>query len=337
MGKSIDKRGRNHRSESVLFSMIQRLLYIKKLVPKPSRTTSGILFMVLHAFVLSVYYVAIKNLTSHMHPNQATFLCKFSILIAIIPWCFLGGFKKNIMTKKIWFHVARSAFSFMGSLCFVYAIAELNISDCTAISYLESIIILIIGCVYFKEKLTRAKVVAIVFCSIGMLLVIKPGFAKFNHYYIYLFLALIFWAINNMAIKVLVKTEHSKAQLFYVMLFSSLILLPLAIKEWQPITIEDAKYLSIVAICYLIHLIAFFKALKYAEISTVIPFDYTRIIIGGALGYFLFQELPDFNSIIGYGFICVGGLYLIYRDRKPKSISKKNKTILALENEYEKT
>jgi S-adenosylmethionine uptake transporter len=303
---------------------------------QPTKVISGIMLMLVHAIAMSILYVVSKKLTHSLHSHQVAFLYKIAILIAIIPWCFKGGLKKNLKTKKLGIHVARGSFSIMGSLCFFYALSEVDVLDAAAITYLEQILIVCIGILFFKEKLSQGKTVFIILSFIGGLLITKPGFQEFNKYYIYIFLALIFWAGNNITIKVLGRTEHSKTQLFYVMLFSSLISFPLALQVWQPLHFWHLKYLAVLAICYLIHASALFKAFKYADISTVMPFDYTRLIFTGILGYIIFHEVPDQYSVIGYTLISLGGLYLIQHEARKKYNHKLSKQKLnEIEANYE--
>lgn len=309
----------------------------KRLIQTPSKTISGILLMLLHALSMSILYVLSKKLTQSLHPFQVAFMYKFTILLAIIPWCFWGKYKKNLHTKKVGMHVARGTFSLLGTLCFFIAVSKLDVLDASAISYLDHIVVMLIGFLYFKEKVTNSKLVMIAMCGAGAFFIIKPGFVTFNIYYVYLFLALIFWALNCTVIKILGTTERSKAQIFYVMLFSSLFSLPLAMYEWHPIELWHFKYILAIALCYLIHTIAFFKAFKFADISTIMPFDYSRLIFTGLLGVVILHEVPDKYSIIGYTFIFLGGLYTIFSEAGRHRREKKLAQARALESEFGQT
>jgi S-adenosylmethionine uptake transporter len=220
-------------------------------------------------------------------------------------------------------HVARAAFSIMGTLCFVYALQGMATADAAAISYLQSLIVFFIGYLFFKEKLNTSKVIFIICGLSAAMLIMKPGFQKFSYYYIFMFFALLFWSGNSITIKVLGKTEKSKGQLFYVNLFSSMMALPLALEVWQPIEIWYWKYILALAVFYLLHSICIFKAFKYADISTVMPFDYTRLIFTALLGYTIFTEVPDKYSILGYCLIAFGGIYFIHDKAKEHSRKKK--------------
>lgn len=310
-----------------------------------SKTLAGIMFMLLNALCVSFTVIISKDLTRSLHPNQVLFLYKIAVLIMIVPWCFIGGVKRNLKTKKLGFHVARSAFSVIGHLCFLTALASnMNPLDVTALTYLEPIILMVIGATYFKEKFTNSKLMMIALSFVGAMFITRPSLLtdgalpKLNMNYIYITLALIFWAMNNLTVKILGKTEHTKAQIFYVMTFSAIFSLPLALQEWHPLETWHIKYLAILGTFQLLHSIAFFKALKHADISIVMPFDYCRLLFTGLLAYLVLNQVPNQYSIIGYVFITLGGMIFVRQEainyrRKNKKAKEEQEAIL--ESEYE--
>ena len=178
------------------------------------------------------------------------------------------------------------------------------------------------GILYFKEQLTKTKIFLLITGFTGAIFITKPGFNNFSFNYFFIFLALIFWAINNLSIKILGKTERGKAQLFYTMLIGSIFSLPLAIQNWQPIKFEYIKYIVLLALFHLIHVISFFKAFKFSDISAVMPLDYSRLIFTGILGYIFLQEVPDKYSILGCVLIMLGG-FLSIKNEARKNIRLK--------------
>jgi drug/metabolite transporter (DMT)-like permease len=302
---------------------------------KHNKSLSGILLMVLHAISMSILYLLSKNLSQSLHPFQVAFLYKLTILICVLPWCLQGNYKANLKTRRIGLHVARGTFSLLGTLCFFVGLSQVGMTNAAAITYLDHITVILIGFLYFKEKLSNSKLVMILFSLIGVLFIVKPGIGEFNYHYVYLFLAVIFWAMNCTVIKMLGSSERTKAQLFYVMLFSSIFSLPLALHEWKPIEPWHVKYIFAIAICYLIHAIAFFKALKYADISTVMPFDYCRLVFTGLLGIIFLNEVPDTYAVIGYLMIVFGGIYSINHETRKKHTKATPAESAKLEAEYE--
>lgn len=317
----------------------------------------GIGFMLLHAVSLSVLYALVKLLTKDLNSNMVVFLYKFMIFFFALPWCLWGGFK-TLKTDKIGLHLSRAFFSTMGSLCIFYAIKHIGLADVTAVTKLEQIILLIIGIFIFKEKITKTKIGVILASLVGALLIIRPDLfpfgpeAKhvskgFNQYYVFVFMTIFFWSINGTVIKLLGKTEKTKVQLFYVMLFSSIIAFPVSFMEWKTATtlwvidikypthlvsweslglkIEHLKYIAVLALCYFGHIVGFFKAFKHAELSVVVPLEYTRVVFAGVFGYLYFAETPSQISYLGYALIILGGIALFkaeHRKAKKKRLQE---------------
>ena len=74
--------------------------------------------------------------------------------------------------------------------------------------------------------------------------------------------------------------------------------------------------LVFLGILYFIHSITHFKALKHADLSLVVPFEYSRLVFAALLGYIMFDEVPTMVKAVGYAFIIGAGLYLIYSERR---------------------
>ncbi len=332
----------------------------------------GIIFMLINALSIAIVYAAAKELTKELSSSLVVFLYKFSILLVAIPWCMQNNFE-GFKTNRLKLHASRGFLSIMGSLCLYSAIPYIDLVDITAVGYIEQVILVIVGILYFKEKATNAKFIAIAVSFLGAMVVVYPDIVEFNsalvpsfmreeqpvpfnHYYIFVFLSIAFWATNCTVVKVLGRTEMTKVQLFYVMLFSSLWSFPMAFMKFEPawhvmgvdikvpvamlnisdlgLKLEHLKYIVLLAICYFVHSVAFFKAVKYADLSTVIPFDYSRIVFTGVLGYVFFMEEPVFGSYVGYALIVIAGVYLV-RSEALRKKKLKEQQVLQLEEEFE--
>jgi drug/metabolite transporter (DMT)-like permease len=339
----------------------------------------GIAMMLMHAVALSILYAVVKELTKELNSNMVVFLYKFSLFVSVIPWCIWRGLK-DLKTNRIWLHVFRGFLSVCGSLSMFYAIKHIGLSDVTAVAYLEQIILLIIGILYFKESATKTKFFVIIASFIGAILIIKPDYVlwlsntimgkhyelntNINSHYIFVFLAIGFWSLNSTVIKILGKTEKTKVQLFYVMLFSSIIAFPIAFMNWETVYhvtgALEIKYpnsfidfgnlgietthiglIAFIALCYFLHVIGHFKALKHAELSVVIPFEYSRLVFAGILGYIFFAEIPLTPSYFGYALIIGAGLILFKSERKKmkkkRAEETRNQQIREIESEFDQS
>jgi S-adenosylmethionine uptake transporter len=287
----------------------------------------GIIFMIIHAAAMSAVYITGKQLGKVISGDQIAFLYKFGVLICTIPLVLKDGVKKVLKTEKIKLHILRAIFSLLATICFYRGLLRVPALDATAITFIEPIIALLVGVIYFKESISTVKIFLVSLCFTGVLFVFKPGF-DFNRYYFFLIGALIFWAMNNLSIKILGKTEKTITTLFYVSLFTTIFAFPIAMRHsWSGFQIGYMKHVVIMTICHMIHMVCFFRALKLAEMSSVMPFDYTRLFFTGILAYTFLDETPDNYSIIGYILIATSGMMLIFYETK----RRKNKYVQVLE------
>ncbi len=307
--------------------------------------------MLVNAFATSMLYVVAKYLTGFISSNQVVFLYKFLVLVGLIPWILYDGIS-CLKTKKLKVHILRGIMSTGGALCFMYGMTKVDIASATALNKMEPILLMIVSALYFKEELGRSKIFAVVFSCIGMLFVVYPivTFANgniefsllsstkpsFNYNYLIILAGVLLWTINTSIVKVLGRTESNRTQLFYVSVISVLVAGPTALFEWSsvngiPVPASfDASFLSnltmpavglllCLGMLHFIHVACNFQSLKMAEMSVVAPFDYSKLVFGGFLGYCFFGNEPSFSAYIGYILILMSGVYLLRVETRNRS------------------
>lgn len=275
----------------------------------------GIVLMLTHAFCLASVHICGAALTKFINPEQVAFFYRASVMLAVLPWCSRGGLVNNLRTKRIKLHLTRGIISCVASICFYHCVSKVDAADASAVSYLEQVVVLCVGLFYFKEKFTIGKLVMIVFGVAGAIMIIKPGFTKFNTHYVLLFVAIMLWSVNNTSIKVLGKTESNKTQVFYTTFFGSILALPFAMQHpWPALDLSLIRSIIILGFFHFVHTVTFFKALKLADMTVVMPFEYTRIMFTSLLGYVFLNKMPNSVSILGYMMIILGGTYIIIEE-----------------------
>jgi drug/metabolite transporter (DMT)-like permease len=60
------------------------------------------------------------------------------------------------------------------------------------------------------------------------------------------------------------------------------------------------------------------QALRMADTTTVLPLDFTKLVWGSIIGYFLFDEIPDAAIWIGGAVIFSAATYIAYRESRRK-------------------
>lgn len=322
-----------------------------------SENIQGICLVLLNAFMLSFLFLTMKLLTKEISSSTAVLLNKgFTFTCLLMFFCFKGF--AHLKTQKIILHIVRGLFSLLGALCIFKAISRLELADVTAIGYLEQIMLVTIGLIYFKERFSKTKMLAILLCFIGAISVIYPQFIlnlyivvaygfsytsalKTDPYYFYMFMAVGFYTANSLLVKFLGRTEKPVTQVFYLNMFSAIYAIPTGLFTWSynsggwlpdvnMINIEEillnSTVLKLVVLASCINLctsIIYFLALKKADLSIIMPFDYSKLVFSAFLGYLFFVELPEFGSVFGYLLIMFSGLILIRSESRNKRLEEK--------------
>ena len=151
-------------------------MYNKKTSFKPSKTLIGIILMIINAAAMSAVYVISKRLGKSISSDQIALLYKAGGLICTIPLMFKGSVVNNLKTTKMKLHILRSIFSCAGVLCFYRGLLGVPVIDAVAVTYLEPILVLLVGVIYFKDKIDSTKILLILLCLIGTLFIFQPGF-----------------------------------------------------------------------------------------------------------------------------------------------------------------
>lgn len=312
----------------------------------------GIAFMLLNTVSLAIVDIAAKALRTSLSGPHIVFFYKLGLLLAILPWVLKDGWE-GLKTERIHIHIIRSSFSVFGAMFFAHGLHYVQMADAAALENIQYIMLVLIGMIFFKEKITKTKIAAVIMGFIGAIIVVRPELLGSGNivlqektrdsFYGFTLIAIGFWTMNTVSVKLLGRTEKNKTQMFYLMLFACMWAAPVALMKWDYYTTVDLplwgainlnimpvdfykweefglelwhiKYLVLAAMAYFIHGVAYFKALKH-DLSIVVPFRYTKLLFSGLLGMLIFYEMPARESYYGYALIILSGLILLRTEYK---------------------
>ena len=106
---------------------------------------------------------------------------------------------------------------------------------------------------------------------------------------------------------------------FYFTLVSGLVgLATLPFGGWLMPTKIDFILLALIGIFGSVANLLLTQSYKLAEVSLTTPLKYLALIYAIAFGFFIFQEIPSFYTILGAGLIVVSSLIIFTRERQLK-------------------
>lgn len=214
--------------------------------------------------------------------------------------------------------LGRSFFGTMGLLCNFYALGKLNLSDANMLNKLSPFFAIIFSIFLLKEKPKIAQIIGVTVAFIGSLFIIKPGF---DNPQVFPAIAGLLGGMGAGIAYTFVrrlgkKQENSRRIVFFFSAFSCLLCLPFLIIEYQQMSALQLLYLILAGTFACVGQLGITKAYICAPAREISVYDYTQVIFAAALGFFVFGDIPDWLSILGYVLICGAGVAMFFYNKK---------------------
>lgn len=212
----------------------------------------------------------------------------------------------------------RSIFGSIGIFGNFYALDRLNIADAAMLNKMSPFFSLLLSMFILGEKPTLASVLSIALAFAGALFVIKPSM-DFSH----VIPALAGFAGGmgaGFAYACVRKCHTYNVQGFLIIAFFSafslLCALPSTILFYSPMTSRQFLFLLAAGLAAAGGQLGITGAYFNAPSSKISIYEYTQIIFSALLGFFLFEQLPDALSLLGYTVIIGTAVFSFLRSRR---------------------
>jgi len=247
----------------------------------------------------------------------------FRSLFGLIPIFFLipkNRLKNFYKTQKISLHFYRSLFGTIAMASIFIALRNLELAETVAMTFAGPIFVTLFSIFFLSEKVRLTRWSAVVIGFIGVIFISRPGFETANIFYIFpIIFCLGFAAVCILIRKLTLYGESVWLIAFYFTLVSGLAgLATLPFGGWLIPTKIDFILLVLIGIFGSVANLLLTQSYKLAEVSLTTPLKYLALIYAIAFGFFIFQEIPSFYTILGAGLIVVSSLIIFTRERQLK-------------------
>ncbi len=244
----------------------------------------------------------IKATSGQVHTLQLVFIRSVAAVVILLPLVAHSGIA-SLRTRRLGTHFLRGAVSALGNVGIFYAFINLPLAEATTYAFTKPLFLTVMAVLLLSERVDRRRWLATLVGFFGILVILRPGMEAVQPAALAAIGAAVCAAGVIVLIKKLAATENATAVLFYASLFSLIATAPGAAVVWQSPPMWDVAVVSAVALCAIGSQYFNFRAMRIAEASAVIPFDYFRLPFAGLLGFALFGEVPDVYTVVGAVFI----------------------------------
>ena len=276
-------------------------------------------------------------------------VCAFSLMDLIVKWSndypvgqvlFFRGFCGIIpilflipkdryfdfyKTTRPVLHFKRCLAGLIALVSIFVALRNLPLATVVSISFAAPIFITIFSIFLLNEKVGLYRWMAVLVGFLGIIFITEPGFSALNVYYIYPIIFCLGLSYVAIAIRKLSSTEPAWLISFFFS-FSIMLLSFLSFYQgWILPSLLDLFLLSMVGILGGLANLWLSQSYKYSEVSLVSPLKYLGLVFAIIFGYFIWNEIPTFKTLLGALLVIVSSIIIFRREmylKKKLSVSR---------------
>ncbi len=266
--------------------------------------------LILASFFFSLMTVCVKIIDNRIPIYELVFfrsLISLFITSLVInkkkinPW----GINKPLL-------ILRGLLGTIALVCIFYVIKNMPLNISTVIQYTYPIFIAMFSGILIKEKITKNLIIASLIGWLGILIILNPYQlsslnVELNKLIVLLaFLGAISTALAYITVKKLSLTEDIFIIIKYFPLISVITLSPIVLFNWVTPNINDLTWIIGIGIFTQAGQTFLTIGLKNLPTSEAATINYLQVIFGSLWGILFFNELINFNFIIGAVLVLLG-------------------------------
>jgi len=260
--------------------------------------------------------VGVRALAAADIPSMETAFARSVVGLALILPIALarGGWPLSFKRWKL--HLLRGLLGVGAINAGFYAVSTLPLATVTVIFFTAPLFVTIFAGPILGERVGWRRWVATGIGFLGTLIVMEPGTANFHPVMLIAATSSVMFALILVIGKKLSTTESPYTMMLYASTIMTIGSLPPALTAWRPPGMVEIGLMVLVGAIGTFRTYFDIRGYAAGEASFVAPFQYLRIVLAAAAGYFLFAELPGRGTLAGATVIIASTLYIAHRERR---------------------
>ncbi|QKV20606.1 DMT family transporter [Oricola thermophila] len=259
--------------------------------------------------------------------GQIVFFRSFFAILPICAYLFVVGELSGAWrTERPLGHVARGLVGVSSMALGFYGLTRLPLPDAIAIGYARPLVTVIFGAVLLGEVVRRYRWGAVIVGLLGVLVISWPKLQLFRGEGAFgsaealgvaaTFISACIAGLAMVLVRRLLVTEKTATIVLYFSVTASVFAIATIPFGWQSLDLEQTVSLILSGFCGGLGQILLTQSYRHADVSTIAPFEYTSVLLGIGIGYYVFAEVPGWATIIGSAIVTASGIFIIYREHR---------------------
>lgn len=258
---------------------------------------------------LNVWAISIVKSLGGGYPSwQIVFLRALVGLVLLMPWAWRE--RSAFLVIDNWgLQLLRVALSTITLTSSFFAVARLPLALFMTMNFTRPLLLIVMVAMFLGEKIPVMRWVAGAVGLVGVFVALNPDNVPWSWGLLAVTITVVSGTAAIVVTRKLKGTPTVVMMAFYTGGLALLTAIP-AVNTWVPIASEHLPFLLSVGVFSQCAQFCFLKAHWLGDAGFLGPLGYTSLIISGAVGFFIFAEVPTVNTIFGAGIIVLATMLL---------------------------
>jgi drug/metabolite transporter (DMT)-like permease len=271
-------------------------------------TAGGIILCLLNAVS--------RGLTHEMDPAQVMFLRYLAGFALMVPFALRAG-RTRWRTGDLPGHLLRGLIHTIALTMWFIALPTVSLADTTAIGFTTPIFLMLGAGLFLGETMMAARWIAAAIGFAGVLIVVGPSLGGSSGGAMLLLLASApMFAATMLMSKRLARRDGPSVLVLWQAASITLLSAPLAIYQWQPVTLSQALLILLAGVLGNVGQYAVTRSFHRTDISATQSVRFLDLLWASLFGWMFFSDVPAHTTLAGGAVILASSLWIARRESR---------------------
>jgi drug/metabolite transporter (DMT)-like permease len=211
----------------------------------------------------------------------------------------------------------RSVGEVASTLTFLAALVHMPLANLSAIMQSLPLAVTLAAWVFLKEPVGWRRLLAICVGFGGVMLIVRPGPAGFDHWSLVALVSVAFVVLRDLSTRQLTKAVPSSTVAIAASASVTATALVLSLIEgWVMPSMGQMALLAGAAASLVVGYNYVVMVMRVGDLGFVAPFRYSSLVVALILGWLVFGTFPDALTLAGAALVVGSGIFTLWRERR---------------------
>lgn len=273
----------------------------------------GGLWMMAAALAFTVMTTMIRRVAVDIHPFEIAFVRAAVNLLLMLPYA-MRVRRTLFRAQGQGIYALRGAIGLVFLMSYFSGAAMIPLANSQSLIFTSPLFASVLAVLLLGEVVHIRRIAALLTGFAGALIILRPGLMEFGIGAALVLIGAMANAASNVIVKHKTRTDAPDTVVFYLALYVTPLILVPALFVWTWPNLEQLLWMVAIGVCATLNQMFLSRAFATADVTVVLPFDFSRLLFAIVIGYLVFAELPDMWVWVGAVVIFGASVYLAHRE-----------------------